>query len=112
MSAEAVPDPHHERRRIAEAFPGPHTSPDASPAAEPSAEPSGATPSPARRPSPRHRQPTPDEIRQAQYDYEHHVPSMFTRQCLADGCGEWPCRPYREAVQTLRDAGLLPDPPA
>ena len=103
MSAEPVPDPHHERRRIAEAFPRRHNSPDAR---------RGATPRPARRPSPRHRQPTPDEIRDAQHAYEHHVPSMFSRQCLAEGCGEWPCRPYREAVQILRDAGLLPDPPA
>ncbi|MQA25467.1 MAG: hypothetical protein GEU94_08340, partial [Micromonosporaceae bacterium] len=50
------------------------------------------------RPSPRRATPSAEEIEQAWRVYEAHVPSMFSRQCLAPGCGEWPCRSYREAV--------------
>ncbi len=85
-------DPH----RLAEAFP--------SHRARPSPRPTQPSPT-----TPARRQPIPDEIRHAQHIYDTHVPSMFNRECLAEGCGEWPCRPYRQAVHILRDAGLLPN---
>ncbi|MGH3645699.1 MAG: hypothetical protein ACRDTM_00740 [Micromonosporaceae bacterium] len=60
-----------------------------------------------RRPAPHHRPPTTAEIAQAQHDFAVHIPSLFTHQCLASGCGRWPCRPYRQAVAVLDRAGLL-----
>lgn len=49
--------------------------------------------------------PTQERVEQARQAYEQHIPSMFTHQCL--GCDErWPCRQYREALATLRDAEL------
>lgn len=65
-------------------------------------------PAPGPYPSPRpHEEPTAEEVAAARRAYDSHVPSMFARQCLAPGCGEWPCRPYREAVAVLRAAGVL-----
>ena len=60
-------------------------------------------PSPAPRPAP----PTESDVRRAREAYAHHIPSMFTYACL--GCDEvWP-RLYREALVTLRCAGLSPE---
>ncbi|MGH3713524.1 MAG: hypothetical protein ACRDT4_08715 [Micromonosporaceae bacterium] len=60
-----------------------------------------------RRPAPRHGPPTPEEIRQARDDFALHIPSLFTQQCLAEGCEAWPCPPWRRAVPILDRAGLL-----
>ncbi|MGH3730027.1 MAG: hypothetical protein ACRDTU_14950 [Micromonosporaceae bacterium] len=61
-----------------------------------------------RMPAPRHEQPNPEHIAQARHDYEHHVPSRVAhRMCLAEGCTEWPCPPYRHAVSVLERAGLI-----
>src|SRR6266545_7379846 len=68
-----------------------------------------------RRPSPRPRtEPTEYEITWAWETYEQHIPSrVLHRQCIAAGCGEWPCRPYREASAILQLASLLAgQPPA
>jgi hypothetical protein len=60
-----------------------------------------------RRPAPRHAPPTAEEIAQARDDFALHIPSLFSGRCLAEGCGEWPCQPYRHAVRVLDRAGLL-----
>ena len=52
--------------------------------------------------------PTPEEIAQARYDYERHVPSRVAYHiCLAEDCGYWPCRHYRRAVFVLDRAALI-----
>lgn len=61
-----------------------------------------------RRPAPRHGRPADDEIKQARKDFALHIPSLFTRQCLAPDCdGDRPCRRYRRAVPLLERAGLF-----
>ncbi|MGH3645703.1 MAG: hypothetical protein ACRDTM_00760 [Micromonosporaceae bacterium] len=60
-----------------------------------------------RRPAPHHRAPTAAEIEQALHDFALHIPSLVSHQCLAAGCGQWPCRQYRHAVAVLDRAGLL-----
>ncbi|MQA26589.1 MAG: hypothetical protein GEU94_14240 [Micromonosporaceae bacterium] len=60
-----------------------------------------------RRPAPRHAPLTPEEIEQAKADFALHIPSLFTRQCLAEECEGWPCRRYVRAVAVLDRAGLL-----
>lgn len=60
-----------------------------------------------RKPAPRHTPPTPEEIARAREDFALHIPSLFTRQCLAEGCGDWPCRRYRWALSILERAGLI-----
>ncbi|MQA26026.1 MAG: hypothetical protein GEU94_11245, partial [Micromonosporaceae bacterium] len=51
-----------------------------------------------RKPAPRHTAPTPEEIAAAREDFALHIPSLFTVDCLADGCDErWPCRRRRRA---------------
>lgn len=60
-----------------------------------------------RRPPP-YGPPTPEEIAQARYDYQHHIPSWVAYHvCLAEGCGYWPCRRYRRAVFVLDRAALI-----
>lgn len=55
-----------------------------------------------RKPAPRHMQPTPEEICAARDDYALHIPSLFTRRCIAPGCDEdWPCGRYRLVVPLL-----------
>ncbi|MGH2599297.1 MAG: hypothetical protein ACRDJ9_07920 [Dehalococcoidia bacterium] len=59
-----------------------------------------------RKPAPRHCPPTPEEIRQAREDFALHIPSLFTRQCLAPTCEEdWPCTRYRHVMPLLERAG-------
>jgi hypothetical protein len=71
-----------------------------------------------RRRTPRHLNPAPSdaEIARARQVMDTHVGSMITYICLAEGCSKWwPCRPYRKAEATLRDAGAPPsdaNPPA
>lgn len=61
-----------------------------------------------RKPAPRHAPPTPEEIKQAREDFALHIPSLFTRQCLAPDCDEeHPCRRYRRAAPVLERAGLI-----
>ncbi len=60
-----------------------------------------------KRPAPRHAPPTAGEIEQARRDFAQHIPSLFSRRCLAVGCEDWPCRRYRRAVSLLDRAGLL-----
>lgn len=60
-----------------------------------------------RKPAPRHAPPAAAEIEQALHDFAVHIPSLFSRHCLAPGCEEWPCRRYRRAVTVLDRAGLL-----
>ncbi|MGH3712773.1 MAG: hypothetical protein ACRDT4_04845 [Micromonosporaceae bacterium] len=55
-----------------------------------------------RRPAPRHQPPTPEEIKVARENFALHIPSLFTRQCLAADCTEdWPCSRYRLVVPIL-----------
>ncbi len=59
-----------------------------------------------RKPAPRHEPPTPEQIREARDTYALHIPSLFTRQCLAADCDEdWPCARYRRAVPILERGG-------
>jgi hypothetical protein len=52
--------------------------------------------------------PTSEEIAQARYDYERHVPSRVAYHiCLAESCGEWPCHHHRWAIWVLDRARLL-----
>jgi hypothetical protein len=61
-----------------------------------------------RKPSPRHAPPTAEEIQRAREDFALHIPSLFHRLCIAQGCGEqWPCPPWRHAVPVLDRAGQI-----
>lgn len=60
-----------------------------------------------RKPQPRHEPATAEEIAQARDDFALHIPSLLHGRCLAEGCGEWPCERYRQAVAVLDRAGLL-----
>ncbi|MGH3740883.1 MAG: hypothetical protein ACRDT1_06075 [Micromonosporaceae bacterium] len=52
---------------------------------------------------------TEDDIEAAQAVYDAHVPTLTElRQCIAPGCGPWPCQPYRDAETLLRTVGRLP----
>ncbi|MGH3655549.1 MAG: hypothetical protein ACRDUA_02725 [Micromonosporaceae bacterium] len=57
-----------------------------------------------RRPAPRRTPPTAEEIAAAREQFALHIPSLFTRECLAADCGRWPCRPYRHAIAVLEAA--------
>lgn len=60
-----------------------------------------------RTPAP-HDPPTEDEIAAARAEYALHIPSLFTPDCLAEGCRqEWPCRRRRRSFTVLDRAGLI-----
>lgn len=56
--------------------------------------------------------PHPMSVEEAQEIYDAHIPSMHERICLACfGQQDWPCRPYREARDTLILSGRIQDGP-
>ncbi len=46
-------------------------------------------------------------VARAREDFALHIPGLFTKNCLAEGCEEWPCPPYRRAVPVLERAGEI-----
>ncbi len=62
-----------------------------------------------RRPSPRPlNEPSDEDVGWAREAYQQHIPSRVSyRTCLAEGCTDWPCRPYRRAAVILQHVGEI-----